>query len=123
MTKPASALLLALLCSSAFASDAWLEIATDSTDGAIWSFDSSGGGLIDLGNIKTAFFKKHWPAQNKTMTLWISFECNSTRIHTGDATDISIDPNGKKIRDATGGVWVKYDPGTIGEKLHDVICK
>ena len=122
MTKPASALLLALFSSSALASEAWLEVATDRTDGAIWSFDSSGGGLIDLGNIKTAFFKKRWPKQKKTMTLWISIECNSNRIRVGDVTDISIDPNGKEIKDAASGVWVKYDPGTIGNKLHDIVC-
>lgn len=108
---------------SVHAAEVWIDVATDSKDGAIWSFDSSGGGLLDMGNIKTAFFKKRWPTQNKTITLWISFECNSNRIQTGDVTDISIDPNGKKFKDAAGGVWVTYGSGTIGTKLHDIVCK
>jgi len=118
-----TALLLALFSSSVLAAETWIEVATDSKDGAIWSFDSSGGGLLDMGNIKTGFFKKRSPKQNKTITLWISFECNSNRVQTGDVTDISIDPNGKKIKDASGGVWVTYEPGTIGKKLHDIVCK
>ena len=109
--------------SPAHAAEVWIDVATDTKDGAIWSFDSSGAGLIDLGNNKTAYFKKRWPGQNKTITLWISFECNSNRIQTGDVTDISIDPNGKNIKDAAGGVWVTYEPGTIGKKLHDIVCK
>ena len=123
MKKLAVAIFLVLLSVAVHAAEVWVDVATDIADGAIWSLDSSGAGIIDLGNKKTAYFKKRWPAQNKTITLWVTFECNSNRYMIGETRDITIDNSTKTVKGSDGRMWLTYNSNTVGKKMHDAVCR